>query len=391
MTKKGRTRTVVCALAFLVLGAGVCAACTDGYTNWNKFGWFGKSAQKPGEEETPTFSGVTDGEGNELTSGTTYGMPIAMVYSLTSEESETARSGITIEAVVTPSCAVNKAVDYSVAFVNAESDWAVGKTVTDYITVEPEADGSAKAKVFCHETFGEQIIITVTSRSNPEIADSCTVDYAQRVTGVTLSIGEELTYDILNENAHNLDINIGSSTEGKGGALALNYTLSDTYTIAQEFTQSVEFPHDENSMYGKYVYYTIQGGAGRSSGVACNSPELGDVYHIDRRLFDELNFHDFSTSMSGENGEWQTTTTPWSEKSVDDLKDIFDDMTLPVQGSTTSKISYPTLWDYEVTISSQYITYTLNGKFIWASISGWENVTGIEIKVDGKDEPSAIF
>lgn len=77
----------------------------------------------------------------------------------------------------TPAEAVNKKVDWSVSFKNANSTWAAGKKVTDYVTVTPTSDGSLTATVANLGEFGEQIKITVTSRDNPTAKAECTVDY----------------------------------------------------------------------------------------------------------------------------------------------------------------------------------------------------------------------
>ena len=45
----------------------------------------------------------------------------------------------TITATVLPSNATDKSLDWSVAWKNASSSWATGKTVTDYFTVTPTA------------------------------------------------------------------------------------------------------------------------------------------------------------------------------------------------------------------------------------------------------------
>lgn len=45
-------------------------------------------------------------------------------------------------------------------FVDASSAWATGKTVTDYVTVTPTANGALTANVECIKDFGEQIKVT---------------------------------------------------------------------------------------------------------------------------------------------------------------------------------------------------------------------------------------
>ena len=100
-----------------------------------------------------------------------------------------AETAYTLTATVLPADTTNKKVDWSIAFKNASSTWASGKTVTDYVTVTPSADGALTAVVACLQPFGEQIKVTVTSQDNAEAKAEVSVDYVKRLTGAGLSIG----------------------------------------------------------------------------------------------------------------------------------------------------------------------------------------------------------
>lgn len=93
---------------------------------------------------------------------------------------------VTLTATVLPETATDKTVDWAVAFVNPSSEWASGKTVTDYVTVTPSSDGSTTATVQCLEDFGAQIVVTATSRDNPEATAQCTVDFAKRIEDIKM-------------------------------------------------------------------------------------------------------------------------------------------------------------------------------------------------------------
>ena len=137
-------------------------------------------------EETTQQAAVIDDKGNMMVSGTTYAMPARMVFATTAAEVSNASEGITLTATISPETADNKAVDWSVAFANQSSSWAEGKNVTDYVTVMPSSDGALTATVNCLKAFGEQIIITVTSRANPRATAECTLDYARRILDTAL-------------------------------------------------------------------------------------------------------------------------------------------------------------------------------------------------------------
>lgn len=89
---------------------------------------------------------------------------------------------------ITPSDATNKKVDWSIAFKNGSSAWASGKTITDYVTVTPSADGALTAVVECKQAFGEQIAVKVTSRDNTYAQAEVTVDYVKRITDVSVTM-----------------------------------------------------------------------------------------------------------------------------------------------------------------------------------------------------------
>lgn len=164
-----------------------------------------------------------------------------------------AESALTITATVTPENATNIALDWSVAFADPASEWATGKTVTDFVIVTPTEDGALTAVVENFSAFGEQIIITVTSRENSAISASCTADYAERIMslkGVRLAefVYASLTSTnaddrcfweifeanngVVNTNSYNFNVSFNSSV----------CTISDTfiYNVKVKLTDEFE-------------------------------------------------------------------------------------------------------------------------------------------------------
>ena len=180
MTKKG-TRMISVLLSLAVAAVGLTAALTRGFTVWNH-----------NQPVTPGTSGVYDGAGNELVSGKVYPLSSNMVFTAPSAESPLAEDGVTLQATVKPDTATNKALDWTVAFVNPASAWATGKAVSDYVSVTPTSNGADTATVTCNEPFGEQIRITVTSRSNANAKAECVVDFAKRVESVSVKLASTL-------------------------------------------------------------------------------------------------------------------------------------------------------------------------------------------------------
>lgn len=98
------------------------------------------------------------------------------VAALASEDGDASNS-YTVTATITPSDATNKYLSWSLAFENASSEWASGKSVTDYVSL---STSSLTATVTCLQPFGEAIILTAVSADNADITASCKLDYAAR-------------------------------------------------------------------------------------------------------------------------------------------------------------------------------------------------------------------
>lgn len=142
-------------------------------------------------EEKPEDNGapVIDENGEDISSEETHAMPKVMTFrSATSLDGKAAAyDEVTIKATVLPETTERKEVDWAIKFKNPSSGWATAKTVTDYVTVTPTADGSTTATVKCLQPFGEPIEITVTSRVNDKAKATCTVDFAKRIDGIKVT------------------------------------------------------------------------------------------------------------------------------------------------------------------------------------------------------------
>lgn len=214
-------------LVILILAVCVMAAMTNGFTEWNPYGWFD---EEPAVGEQPDAEN-SGGMVTEVQSSTFMKLAAAATTAADGAESTT-----TLTATIAPEEATNKSVDWEIAFVNPDSAWATGKTVTDYVTLTPASDGALTATVNCLQPFGEQIMIKVTSRDNPDASATCTVDYLQKVSNVSLRFGEK-------------QVNLGGDTNfvweinengaGEGGAAVVNYDVSEVYTIAGNYTYTI--------------------------------------------------------------------------------------------------------------------------------------------------------
>ena len=136
----------------------------------------------------------------------------------------------TITASFQPADTTNKTVDWSVAFKNASSSWANGKSVSDYVTVTPSSDGALTATITCKKAFGEQIILTCSSRVIPEISATATIDYTKKIVSITPAFNDG-TSDLGYMPFGNLN-----KTYTVKGTVTYSsvYSLDDTFNVVTE-------------------------------------------------------------------------------------------------------------------------------------------------------------
>lgn len=240
-TGESKVKQVVGGIAValaLILAGGVCGGLLQHHYNWG--------AEKPpvedttGGEEKP---GDSTGGGEVSTeAGVSHGIKLAAVKLASSEYeaygvSEQAETAYTLTATITPADAANKKVDWSIAFKNASSTWASGKTVTEYATVTPSADGALTAVVENVAAFGEQIIVKATSRDNAEAYATCTVEYLQRTTGYSFGLHGSFHYEVSSTNTTaSITPNFATSPQG---IASLTVNKSTVYT--RENTDKAEY------------------------------------------------------------------------------------------------------------------------------------------------------
>ena len=198
----------------------------------------GIGLKKPAKDPTadvvvmPDEDIVSDSDGNKLNDGDFHPMPEGMLFAPSAmANTQDEEMAVNIVATITPNDAANKAVDWTVTFVNATSAWANGKTATDYITAEPTTDGALTAAITCKEAFGEQIKITVTSRDNPDASASCMVDYKQQFEGYLFSASQTGKTPTLNNSTKKGKI-YADFNNAEQLKITYSYKKSSVYTVA---------------------------------------------------------------------------------------------------------------------------------------------------------------
>lgn len=221
-----------------------------------------------GEDEEETVA-VTE-DGSELESGGAVPM-----QNMTFKSAKTLATGadaqneeyasVTLTATVTPSWATQD-LSWSVAFNDPASEWATGKTVTDYVTVTP-GETTLTATVQCLQPFGEQIIVTVSADEFDDVSATCTVDFAQRIKTVIYKDSQNLGSD-----GNGIDFSTAEYIVWDHGFREQNtFTLT---TIFYDYTVSCDLRTDGS---GGYVMGSNPN-VGRypsEDGVSCILPKYG--------------------------------------------------------------------------------------------------------------------
>ena len=257
----------------------------------------------PEQIQADNGSPVTNENGEQLPSDETVPMPKAMTFRSAAalDTQEAAYDSVTLKATVYPDYDyVDKTVDWSVAFVNPASEWATGKTVTDYVTVTPTSDGALTATVQCLQPFGEQIKVTVTSRDNPSAKADCTVDFSAREIGlrfeVTNADGETITVETT-EKTHYVTMDEkwageltvksirslkGVGTVNTGEASLSDIIISDTQECINLIDSNImsgsgELADDYRGDFHGRSYYNLGNDATLMVGA-------GDTFYVDKNI-----------------------------------------------------------------------------------------------------------
>ena len=138
----------------------------------------------------------------------------------------------TVELVATVEPADAKQdVSWAVAFVNPASEWATGKNVSDYVSIEYSEEESTKLSVTCKKAFSEQVKITCTYVHNTAISVDCVVDFVSAWENVTLKMGDDVVNlggvtDVWWETNASADAGIAW-----GGDIALDIKTAEAGTV----------------------------------------------------------------------------------------------------------------------------------------------------------------
>lgn len=227
-TKSSNTSALkgfILTLAILVLAVCVMAAMTNGFTNWNPYGWFddkpADEQKSDGENNAPIDATITNGEHVTLT----------MSAATTAADGEYVEQVLT--ATVTPESAEDAGIDWTAA-------WADGSDSSDlstYLTITPASDGSNVLYVRAYAAFEKDIIITATTRDGGFTA-TCTVKFVGNPSEMEINLsgltavqdsgwGKQI-YQVKTSQTYTLDITLSNIFNKVNPAFVPNYKVELT-------------------------------------------------------------------------------------------------------------------------------------------------------------------
>lgn len=154
--------------------------------------------------------------------------------------STSAEGSVVVTATITPATASNKKVDWSLSWKNPSSIWANGKTVSDYVMVTPDSDGSLSATVKAVKSFSEQIILTCTSRDDINVKSTCTIDYSKKIESISVSIKKDGSDSALYWSNDGDLYDIVVNTTLSEGTIEDNFTFSYSMEATDEFISACQ-------------------------------------------------------------------------------------------------------------------------------------------------------
>ena len=367
---------VLTLIAFIVVGVMLAGIIC---------GWFEKKETEEEQAGAPAYSFIVgNGEGNRMSL-------------MSVRNSAVTGESVTITATVEPDNeAENTGVDWTATWKNAESVWASGKSVSDYVTLTPGGEDYAASKSVTLENlqpFGEQIIVKATARDDPEITATCTADYAQKPVNFSLSFGE-VSCNFGGDTDVTLEINANAET-APGGAADAQFAKSEVYSLSQEFTVTYELTGK------KFMSYTASGYGVEGwyiFGTWLPSPDFKDEYAdlsdysvADNGLYfgikylsDNLQLHTVGGGMSN------LTSRPASEHSPSDFIQRFThagESLIPEGEALTYTYGNDLeMLDLKVTLTGEYATYTYETTFVIAGYTNTSTLTGMDVS-----DPAVVF
>lgn len=225
-----------------------------------------------------------DNGGLKVSQSVNNGMSL-MSVKLMSAEYETygvtnsAESAFVLNATISPDSAANQGVSWNAFWLGANSGFSQDKVVSDYVTITPQENGTS-LMIECLAPFGDTIVVEAVSQDNPDIKAFCELDYAQKVLGATVNIGN---IPVVLDGITEVQYEVSPAVTGMGGVITANVETNDVYTIAQNFTTTITFTQDTDTEAWFRVNDSYPTGIQLlyRDGFSATSNWIGETYYFD--------------------------------------------------------------------------------------------------------------
>lgn len=314
MSKKQKNtgvKALCSALIILLIATIGIAIPSKGFTDWSKF-------KKKAEESVENPDVVKPDSGLIIDQIVANGMLLSVGTAAADEDGNMSQL---FTATITPSNATNKKVDWAIAFKNPDSEWATEKNIDDYVTVTPTSDGALTATVTCKAAFGEQIELTVTSRSNPEAYAVASVDYAKRLQSASVTVSGDENY-IFDASSSAVTIKLFGLEQTKNftlGTIAYVPEPTDGQSIStKNFARSLgTMSPEDSSVTVSYRIVASDELKAAYAGTAGGSVEISapTEYTILEALFN-VDLYVYKSNTSGKGAQWYALTSSWNNISA---------------------------------------------------------------------------
>ena len=262
---KGKWISRVCG-ALLVLALIICTVLigilTDGYTHWKADVPSSEMLQSNDEDE---FYGY----GTAKVQAVSLSMNAAAVTAANGSVSKT------LTAYVYPEDAKNKAVDWTIEWLDTEET----RDISDYLTLVPDSDGSATAQLTCLQAFDGEALVTVTSREGA-FFDTCRVLFVGNPSSVNVS-------------CDSLSLKSGSFGTyyeiGAGNSYTFDITPDNVFgTVGAECNYTFEVKGHGSFKTQTQYYYTVNDGKTWEEGTeqTVNIADVTTVSKYEPSVFD---------------------------------------------------------------------------------------------------------
>ncbi len=184
-TKKSFGIVAVC---FLLVAVLLCGIMTSWFKDWNPYCWFGHEYDADGVctkcgELKPVDEEDIEENNEQLAFAMHNGHNLFIRRIANKSDIENSEVGSTTITATVGGDATDKTVSWSIAWKDAESEWANGKSIADYLSLDVDDDTNT-VTINCLHAFGEQAIVTCKANGAEDLTATATVDFMKRLIGV---------------------------------------------------------------------------------------------------------------------------------------------------------------------------------------------------------------